>query len=361
MDAIDKSILVYERLTAENPVIAIGRLCYRFNDLIKEKYVTPKTFPLPRSVFLEKDKYIEDIKILGRLCEITRSYTNYSSEFIELTIDQTKDEVIFPLPFMLPLSSTGKRKIKIPTDERFMCIIHQGVKYILLHPGFILCDNDEYLYQSISLDLAITKLEERNNYDIGMPILSLDEDETPESLKQKLILYMRMRIKRAFHSGDDPVLLELYQASQDYSLSQVVANIRSRKLGKKEIRLFHEFPLLYSTIKGKILLYVDEDCIDVYEARELLKMDDENVTAIPHPMIGSLESKDKYNYPIEVDIRTLHLNYTYRITDDKYEDFLGEAEFIIAPVTILNQEEAFEGCITHPIQTFLEYYLKRSK
>lgn len=338
----------HTRFFNQNMVIPNCQICFypRDVDFNKFLYYPNSTYNpkfLSRRAYLKRDEYKDDLKRLDAISEALAMYTMKHDD-IYIDVEETCSEFFLPRVFKF-----GKR-VKVPAGEKVILFGSPEDGSVCLFPGKITSTPEGSVYKSLSLDEASSYLDKKSNYSTEAPFLNLGKTETLESLKEKLINYLRTRIKASLQHVSD--------TSQMYRLEGNVLPIESKierivqgEIGPNESLLLQEFPLIFTSLKDEVTLYITEEQAIIEETNKYSELiESEDTYVLLNPILAKEEKDEKYNFPISVEMRALHINYAYDLVSEEpvYEDFLGDANWIIAPVTISKSDGVLHGKVSFP-------------
>lgn len=325
------------------------------HDIDFSKYMSyPSSIPkfLARRIYLRREEYKDDLR---RLLILHRSMMQFIITPIDVYIDpcQENHQDVFYLPRLFKHG----QKIKVPAGEKVIILGYPSLPdsdhlhsrqeeelfpgMVCLLPGRITEDNT---YISFPIEEVSSYLDQKSNYYPEGPYFPLETEETLDTLKTKIVTYLRSRIKWALQNKQKNPITNLYQMKDpngDLPLEIIVnemlpSSSSSRDKNIENERWFlREFPLIYSTLDKQVTLYVNTN-IHISKASDYLPSAKSEEYILLYPTLASQEKIGEYETPLIVDIRALHVNYAYRLReeDSAYEDFLGDANWIIAPVIV---------------------------
>lgn len=328
------------------------------------KYMSyPSAIPkfLSRRIYLRREEYKDDLR---RLMILHRCITQFITP-IDIYVDACSENI-----FYLPRLFKFGKKIKIPAGEKVIILGYPSFSddtssprqeelypdMVCLLPGRISEDNT---YTSLSLEEVSSYLDQKNNYYPEGPYLSLVSDETLETLKTKLITYLRSRIKWSLQNKQENPIIDLYQmkdSTGDLPLEIIIKEMSSLEAQHKNIgHLLREFPLIHSPLDKQVTLYVNND-IYISKASDYLSTAQPDEHILIYPTLASEVKTEEYETPLIVDIRALHINYAYRLReeDSTYEDFLGDINWIIAPLIVTRSKGKLYAQVK-----FLPYFFEK--
>ncbi len=339
------------RLITENICLPHCQICFSPQDIDFAKFQTypqssydPKL--LSRRAYLRRDEHKDDLRRLDAMVQAVITFS--SRQDIYLVMDNQDGDSSFLLPKIFTCGEKSPQTFKVPAGEKIILLGYPGdvsgnypeviSNAACLFPGKITSTPDGLVYNSYSLDEVFTLLDKKSNYSIEAPLLSLDQKETLGSLKQKLINYLRMKIKPSLQNPRS-LLYQLNDSNDDLPLEKCIDHMFQGNVGTEEKNLLREFPLIFSSLNEEVIVYINEDKAIIEEASKYIDGSPEGKFIILNPVLASEERNEKYSLPISVEMRAMHINYAFQLTsqdsqESLYEDFLGEANWIIAPVTI---------------------------
>ena len=342
------------RVITENIYLPHYQICFspREIDFVKFQAYPQSSHDsklLSRRTYLLREEYKDDLRHFDAL---VKAITLFSSQQDIYLVAGNQDPInSFFLPKIFNYGEKSSQTIKVPAGEKIILLGYPSLvnghyqevitNAACLFPGKITLTNNGYVYTSYSLDEALTLLDKKTNYSIEAPFLNIDKKETLESLKQKLIAYLRTKIKPSLQ---DPrsLLYQLNNSEGDLPLEKHLNCILEGNIGPEESLLFREFPLIFSSLTEEVILYINEE-------KAIIRGDDNDSTGgrlfIMNPVLASEQRTGKYTFPISIELRALHINYAFQLTSQEptYEDFLGEANWIVAPITIIKSNGLLHG------------------
>ena len=351
------------RLITENIYLPHCQICFspqdvdftKFQDYPQSSY-DPKL--LSRRAYLRREEHKDDLRRFDALVQALVIFTVQQDIYLAMENQGVIDS--FLLPKVFNFSQKSLKSFKVPAGEKIIFLgypeaVNSQCPEIIsnaacLFPGKIKSTPDGYVYTSSSLDEAISLLDKKNNYSIEAPLLNLDKKETLESLKQKLIAYLRMKIKPSLQNPRS-CLYQLNNPDDDLPLEKYIDHIFDGNIGTEESLLFREFPLIFSSLTDEVVLFVDEEKAIIEETNKYIDGSQEGKFIILNPVLASEQRSEKYSLPISVEMRALHINYAFQLTSSQdstnteplYEDFLGEANWVLAPIVILKSNGFLHG------------------
>ena len=381
------------RLISENMYLPHCQICFLPQDLDFAKFqhypqssYNPKL--LSRRAYLQREEYKDDLKRLDALHQAVAIFKSSQDIYLNLPDNNLEEN------FLLPQLFTFGEKLKVPAGEKIIFLGYPEGKTsemsgdllspgeypdiipnsVCLFPGKIKSTPEGNIYSSYSLDEVTTLLDKKSNYAVEAPILNISKKETLDSLKQKLVAYLRMKVKWSLYhkqGSSDQVNPCLYQLSQgeDLPLEKIIDKIYQGNIGPEESLFFREFPLIFSSLNEEVTLYINEEKAIIEEAKKYLEAEDTKFVIL-NPVLASEKRDEKYSIPISVEMRALHINYAYQLTSQDnvdtqskeplYEDFLGEANWIIAPVILHKSNGLLHGHVEAPPYLFEDFLIPPS-
>lgn len=322
--------------------------------------VNPKL--LSRHAYLQREENKDDLRLLDALYRAISLFTVQEEFYLSLPKDIGET---FLLPYLLPLEDEGGDKILIPAGEKIIILgyptsYNGDLDEILpniacLFPGKIVTSEKGNVYTSFKLEEALAALENKSSYSNEMPSLSLGQDETLASLKEKMVSHLRTKIKSwllsSAHHEIGRTRSKLYclknPDDSNLPLEVVVDRIFKGEIGPEESLLLREFPLLFTSLTKEVTLYIDEQKAITFEASKYIESAGKDRYLIINPVLASETATPQYTLAISVEMRALHINYAYQITSSQneeiYGDFLGDANWILAPMTIFKSNGILRG------------------
>lgn len=352
-DSIQRCCDRHLRLFSDNIVLSSG---FSPRDLNIISYQSQPRF-LPKEAYLRREETKEDLRKFVKLWESCNLYGK--TETIYVNLDLSREDKSFYLPCLGSLtSSEEKLRVKIPFSEKYILLGYpEGFKgnypevksgQVFLFPGKVSQVEDEFIYSSFSLEIACAYLDNKTNYMKGIPTLSIETNETLSQLKQKLVSYLRSRIKWDLQLGET-ALAELYRFTENrLPLEARINNIVEGRICPKEIMFLREFPLIFTPITQEVLIYVNEKDVVIGEASRYYPEDEGDEYLLLNPTLAVEEKSGDYTIPLMIEMRALTVNYAYQILDQEYEDFLGEVNWIISPLTLRKRNGMLHGYLKRP-------------
>ncbi len=261
--------------------------------------------------YLRREVIKDDLKKLDTITSSVQTF--YPNHEIKIKAPVLANRLI---PQIAELDNNG---IKVPAKSK---IIFTDANHICLFPGYVK-DGSYFSYQ---LEQVLPEIDKKSNYINNHVLLELSQDG---DLKESLVNYMRAKNKLLLKKSPNDPRLNLYMIKEETTkLESAISN-------QDEPLIYGEFPLIHTGLTGYKLLFINEP--------EAIIETDNDVTRIVNPILGSEVQTDNYNFPLVVDNKALHINYSYTIGEQGYEDFLGEPNWIIAPVRIIKRNGKLNG------------------
>jgi hypothetical protein len=371
------------RFIGENIYLPSYQICFtpREVDFAKFQHYPQSSYQpnlLSRQAYFRREEYKDDLRRLNALYQAISLYTPKYDIYLNLSDEESNST------FFLPRFFTFGKGLKVPAGEKVILLGYpsniQG-KYreiipnsACLFPGKIITTPEGSIYSSFSLEESLAYLDKISNYNIETSILNLDKTETLETLKNKLITYLRIKIKSSLRDSRDDPRVNLYQLTNpqgELPLEVILERIIDGTFGQEESLLLREFPLIFTPLTQEVTLYINDEKVIIGDSNNYNEESQEGKLLILNPILASEERNEKYTTPVSVEMRALHLNYAYQLINQGdevsptkepiYEDFLGEANWLIAPITIFRSNDLLRGKVESPPYFFEDVLNSPSK
>jgi hypothetical protein len=358
MQTLKSSSLLYPceqhiSLARESLHIPTCRICFSPAEIDFEKFLN---FPiatydsnlLSRQAYLRRDEYKDDIKRLHALVQAISTFVTIKEDIYVDLIPAlgTKKQLI--LPSILPFGKT----LRIPSGEKIILLGYpEGEEgtypeiipaSVCLLPGSIVPTENGLIYKSFSLAESLSLLDNKTNYSIEAPLLTLDETETLETLQSKLVEYYRVKTKGGLQSQQGSA--EIYRLTDEdiFPIEKLLQNILDGNIGESESLVLREFPLLFTHLKKEVTLYIKENTALLENWDKFFPGEETGKNLLLNPILAQKEKTEEYNFPVSVEMRALSINYAFQLFDEEgeevYEDFLGDAPWIISPTSLIKSK-----------------------